>query len=292
MKNREKYAHYIASLAQKSILYEVSTTPKPGLVDQKDSGAHKDMDFFTFLTSSAALYKGLYDCALEGILFDGKPLTLLFENIRPIGINCEKDMFTATNGINTHKGIIFSLGILCAAVGNLYKSFNPLSFPAEKVCDKVKEMTKDLIEKDFKKIKEKNILTHGEVLYKNYGLKGIREEVENGFPTVRNYGIPILRSWNEKKPFEKNDLFLEILLHLMAYSQDTNVVSRGGIKGLEYVQITAQDFLKDKGMRQEYAKEKLLSMNEAFIKKNVSPGGSADLLAVTIFLGLIEGIQL
>ena len=291
MKEKENYAHQVASLAQRAILFEVTTTPKPGLVDRFDSGAHKDMDFFTFLSSSSALYKGLYNCTMAGIEFRDNDYSKLLEKIRPIGIECENDMFLATKNVNTHKGIIFSLGILCAAAGNLYSN-NILLISAETLCNKAALMSKNLVAKDFKEIELKKKLTHGELLYKNYGFKGIRGEVESGFKTVIDKTIPIIRNWSFNKDFDKNDLFLEILLNLMAYSEDTNVVSRGGIEALIYVQNASKKFLEAGSMNQSNAKKKLLVMNDKFIEKNISPGGSADLLAVTIFLALMEGIDL
>lgn len=290
MKAKEDFAHYIASIAQRAILYEVSTTPKPGLVDRENSGAHKDMDFFTFMASSSSLYRGMYQCALEGFSFEGEDRRELLNIIRKPGIECEKEMFKATDGVNTHKGIIFSLGILSAVVGSLYRKYGFNYFSAEEVCEEVKKISKDLSLKDFRNINDKKVLTHGERLFKEYGLKGIRGEVESGFYTVRASAVGVLRHWKHDNTSSINDIFLEILINLMAYSEDTNVIIRGGVESLEYVKATSRDFLKAGGMKQVDAKEKLNIMNSNFIERNISPGGSADLLAVTIFLGMVEGI--
>ncbi|WP_207751281.1 triphosphoribosyl-dephospho-CoA synthase CitG [Anaeromonas frigoriresistens] len=291
MKN-EIYAHYIASLAQRAILYEVSATPKPGLVDRDNNGAHNDMDFFTFMSSSSSLYKGLYEFTMAGIVFEEEDLTNLFDNIRPLGMDCEKSMFLATKDINTHKGIIFSFGILCASIGSLYKKHKKEIFKAEEVCSVAKNMVKDLILKDFKNLSAKKVLTHGEYLYKNHGLTGIRGEVESGFKTIMSKPLLIVRQWNINKDLDKNDLFLEVLLHIMASSEDTNIVTRGGMESLHYVKSISKEFLEKSGMKQPNSKEILSSMNDTFVKMNISPGGSADLLAVTIFLALVEGIEL
>jgi triphosphoribosyl-dephospho-CoA synthase len=285
-----EYAHYLASLAQRAILYEVSTTPKPGLVDRENSGAHKDMDFFTFMASSSALYKGLYECALEGILFQGTDSTVLMDKIRIPGISCEKDMFKATKSINTHKGIIFSLGVILAAVGKLYKETDKEVFLIEDICNEVKIITKGLTKKDFNGIENKEKLTHGERLYVSYGYKGIRGEAESGFSTVLRQAIPLMRDWKIKKDLSMNDLFLHMLINIMAESEDTNVIIRGGIESLSYVKEISSEFIKDGGMYQKDAKQKLDEMNKIFIQKNISPGGSADLLAITIFLGLISHV--
>ncbi|EET87604.1 triphosphoribosyl-dephospho-CoA synthase CitG [Clostridium carboxidivorans P7] len=290
MKQNNEFAHYIASLAQRSILYEVSTTPKPGLVDRDNTGSHKDMDFFTFMASSSALYNGLYECVLEGISFNELDSTKLMDRLRAPGIKCEKSMFEATKGVNTHKGIIFSLGILCAAVGNLYRKHKKENFFIEEVCNEVKDITRDLTVKDFKGINTKTNLTHGERLFKEYGFKGIRGEVEGGFQTVQKQAIPIIRQWTKNRQLSINDLFLQVLMSIMTESEDSNVVIRGGIESLTYTKNISKEFIKIGGMNQIDAIKKLEVMNIKFVEKNISPGGSADLLAVSIFLGFIEGI--
>src|SRR5699024_6679000 len=107
----KNFCNKISSMSIKSILYEVAATPKTGLVDRKNSGAHKDMDFFTFINSSSVLGSYFYNCTKAGIEFKGNDYRDLLKDIRPIGMEAEKDMFKATNNINTHKGIIFSQGI-------------------------------------------------------------------------------------------------------------------------------------------------------------------------------------
>lgn len=290
LKSKEEFAHYVASLAQRAILYEVATTPKPGLVDRDNSGAHKDMDFFTFMASSSALYRGLYEFVIEGFSFEETDSTKLLDRIRRPGIECEKTMFEATSGVNTHKGIIFSLGILCAVVGRLYRKHGSETYTVEDICEEVKKVTKGLTARDFKEVLDKKVLTHGERLYKEYGFKGIRGEVESGFETVRNNAVCIIRDWQNNKRLSMNDLFLQVVIGIMAESEDTNVIIRGGVKSLTYVKSISKNFLKSGGMEQQDAREILESMNRDFINKNISPGGAADLLAVSIFLGMMEGI--
>lgn len=299
---KEDFAHYTAALAQRAILYEVTASPKPGLVDRYNSGAHKDMDFYTFMASSSALYRGLYECTFEGLSFEDKDSTLLMDRIRKPGMECEKAMFEATNGVNTHKGIIFSMGTICAVVGKLYNNAENIDFSVvdcrngiteffiEDICEEVKKTTSGLIEKDFKNLQNKENLTHGEMLYRKYGLKGIRGEVESGFSTIRKHAVPLLRKWKTHHDLPMNHLFLELLINLMADSEDTNVIIRGGFENLEYVKSCSKEFLLAGGMQQENWEEKLQLMNTEFIARNISPGGSADLLAVTVFLGMLEGL--
>jgi len=290
LKDKEDLANYIASLAQRAILYEVSTTPKPGLVDRDNPGSHMDMDFFTYMASSSVLYRGFFQCALEGLCFDEVDNTKLLKKIRGHGRECEMAMFKATSGVNTHKGIIFSLGILSAVVGNLYKKHGFQNFPVEVICEEVKKVAKDLTLRDFKDVSSKKVLTHGERLYKEFGYTGIRGEIESGFITIQKNTVGIMRHWTINKQLSMNDVFLEIIINLMAESEDTNVLIRGGIDNLKRVKSISREFLKLGGMKQFKAREKLEQINEDFIKKNLSPGGSADLLAVSIFLGMIEGI--
>jgi triphosphoribosyl-dephospho-CoA synthase len=290
LKAKEEFAYHIASLAQRAILYEVSTTPKPGLVDRFNSGSHNDMDFFTFMASTSVLYKGLYECTLEGLRFEDKDITKLIDKVRKPGIQCEKEMFNVTKGVNTHKGIIFSMGIVCAVVGNLHRKSGNVRFAAEEICNEVKDAAKGLVEKDFKGIGGKKTLTHGEKLYKEYGLKGIRGEVESGFASIRKNTVEIIRKWKVDGQLPINDLFLEILFNIMSESEDTNVIVRGGFESLEYVRSVSKNFLQTGGMLQPGANEKLDMLNNEFVKRNISPGGSADLLAVAIFLGMIEDL--
>jgi len=259
-------------------------------VDRWNTGAHNDMDFFTFMASSSALYKGLYDCVSEGYSFTGDDETKLLSKIREPGIHCEKSMFQATSGVNTHKGIIFSMGILCAAVGKLYKQNGLNYMMAEMILNEVKNICKGLTERDLKGVAKKEKLTHGESIYKKYGYKGIRGEVESGFNTVLTNAVPVLRMWKENKNFSLNNLFLQILLKLMSESQDTNVIIRGGVENYSYIKAISKEFIKSGGMNQPDAVVKLNNMNLEFVKRNISPGGTADLLAVAIFLGIMEGI--
>ncbi|MCH4890679.1 triphosphoribosyl-dephospho-CoA synthase CitG [Acidaminobacter sp. JC074] len=273
----------IASLVNKAILYEVTTTPKPGLVDRNNSGAHKDMDYYTFISSACAIAGGFYEIAEVSYEFDGKPKDLL-GRIRPIGKQMETDMFEATCGINTHKGIIFSLGILCAASVQVQKKE---SLNAENIIEYSKKMTLGITDelKNDKSLGK----TNGERLYKNYGFLGIRGEVEAGFPSVMKSGLDALR--NSYYTLQcKNELFIQTLFQLMTCVEDSNVLSRHNLETLSEVQEIAKNFLDAGGMFDEDAISYVEEMDRQFIKRNISPGGSADLLAVTLFLGLIEKI--
>lgn len=289
----KQWANQLAVFAQQSVLYEAILFPKPGLVDSMDKGSHKDMDIFTFMDSSSSLYEGFYQYAKAGITWENS-LKKLFEHIRPIGVELEKQMLRETKGINTHKGIIFSMGIFLAATGYLLKNKIEQNedFPTltKKETDNIfaiiKEMTCNLVLNDFKDLNLKKYLTNGEKLYLEYGFAGIRGEAEKGYPCIQRLTLPLLRRQN--KMYTLSDSLLEILFSLMSSIEDSNVVHRGGIKALEFVKEKAAEFMDNGGLNQENALKKIEEMNQLFILKNISPGGSADLLIITIFLGKLE----
>lgn len=273
----------IAEKAVRAILYEVTTSPKPGLVDRFNNGAHSDMDFFTFMASSSAISNGFYEIAEFASKYKGKPEDLLV-HLRPIGIEMEKLMFRATNKVNTHKGIVFSLGILTAAA---VKVSEQEELTTARIIEYCKRMTGGLtLELSHD---DGGPDTHGKKTFKSYGTLGIRGEVEKGFPTVVKFGLDAL-----KKTYYtlecKNDLFLQVLFTLMSVCEDSNILSRHDPETLEEVQVVAKNFIESGGMNQKDVHKKIKELDDVFIKRHISPGGSADLLAVTIFFGLIENI--
>lgn len=289
----EQWANQLAIYAQQSVLYEAVLYPKPGLVDPTDNGAHMDMDIFTFMDSSGGLYEGFYQYAKAGITWEGVPKQL-FEHLRAIGIELEKQMLRETKGINTHKGIIFSMGIFLAATGIFLQNYIKLKdeFPilteeeTDKIIQIIKEMTYNLVSGDFRDLHKKKKLTNGEKLFLEHGFTGIRGEAEEGYPCIHKISLPLVRMQNKENPL--NIRLLEILFTLMESIEDSNVVHRGGIEALQFVKERASEFMSNGGMHQINAIQKIEEMNRLFISKNISPGGSADLLIITVFLGKLE----
>ena len=289
--NNIEFCKYISEIAIKSMLQEVSATPKPGLVDRNNPGAHKDMDFFTFMDSCTSLVFTFYDCASEGYRFANPDYTQLLRKIRPIGIKGEDKMFRTTNDVNTHKGLIFSLGIIAAATALEYKINKTIPMDTYNICEIIEGMTKGIVKKELQSLEGKASLTYGEKLFKEYGIKGIRGEVESGFPTVRSNGLPIFRKLMEDNKSNINDNLVQVLLHLMAVTEDVNILGRHSIKELEYVKSEAKRALSLGGIFTAKGRNKVLSMDKDFIEKNISPGGSADLLAVTLMFYYLETNQ-
>lgn len=283
--NQSYLARKVEALAIQALLYEVAATPKPGLVDSANTGAHRDMDIFTFIRSAAALGPAFFECFLAGAVHEGPPKALL-PAIRAIGIAAEQEMLKATGGVNTHKGILFSMGILCGAAGLISQSQEAKQFSAEELCDMAARIVTGIIERDFGNLEAKPKLTYGEKLYLNYGITGIRGEVAGGFQTVRKVSLPLIRNrWDDA---DTNILLVELLLQLMAHSEDSNILGRHDMETLVTVRNKASEIVKMGGA---FSPEGLAAVN-AFdrwcIEKWVSPGGSADLLAVTVFLYRIE----
>lgn len=267
-------AQKISFLAKESLIDEVSVTVKPGLVDKFSNGSHKDMCFDTFIKSAAALEPYFKECFLIGEKTKNEPPHSAFLLLKSAGIEAEKEMFKATGGVNTHKGAIYSLGLVCGAIGRLYDA-EISNFDIEKILITAAGLCKESAEKDLKNASGK---TAGERLYKELKIKGIRGQATLGFPDVKNIALPALeKALCEGK--NKNDAAIICLLNLIASVEDTNLYKRGGKEGFDYARVYAQNLL-----REGISKEKLIEMDREFIKRNLSPGGSADLLALTLFL--------
>ena len=317
----DAFLNHLYLAARKSLTDEVSATPKPGLVDRLDNGAHRDMCCETFLKSAEAVAPYIKTMAEQGIRFsrqtadeggNEQELSLLFSRIRKTGLLAETAMFDATGGVNTHKGIIFSMGILAASAGFLFGQ-NGLKLPsldlsellslAGKLCQKeIKEDFSALEQRrqqaDAKSGTENVHFSHGEKLYLAYGCRGIRGEASDGFPALSSVSIEAfssaLEALGEQTEISQevwNRACLQTLLSLMAQVEDTNVIHRGGMEAALYVREQAQKALLDGGAVADGWQERLSSMNQDFIEKNISPGGCADLLALTVFLLRLQGIS-
>ena len=271
---------HLGALALQAMLFEVSATPKPGLVDRNNCGAHKDMDFFTFMSSAAALRSSFDEFANAGFMYSGE-LGHLLEVLRPIGIAAEQRMFKLTKGVNTHKGMIFSLGVLVAVAGYLKGYGEQLT--KDKLCDAVAVVCHDITKRDYAKLKDKAELTKGEAMYLKYGVTGVRGELEKGFPSVRTISLPIYEKLCEKG-YSVNDALVGALLALLAEAGDTNVLGRHDMETLEYVKRSAKNVLKVGGVETELGRKMLLQLDNDFIVRYISPGGSADLIAITYFI--------
>lgn len=281
-------AECIGEIARLALIAEVDTTPKPGLVDRQDSGAHDDMDRNTFIDSANAIAPYFIQMAGAGYSWSGTP-DKLFGYIRPMGLLAEQAMYQATGGVNTHKGLIFSLGILCACAGLHHSRCG--NFHSSDILSLASEMTSDTLEMEFKQIGNREPKSHGERLYCQYGIKGIRGEAAKGFPSIQNCSLPVMTALKEKVS-DHNLLFLQTLLHLMAHVEDTNVLFRTDFETAAMVRREAVRILKLGGCLTPLGMAEIQSLNKLFIDKRISPGGCADLLAATIFLWMLDNVEI
>ncbi|MGK3632081.1 triphosphoribosyl-dephospho-CoA synthase CitG [Enterobacter cloacae] len=256
--------HDVPALAAEALWQELALTPKPGLVDRLNNGSHRDMDHALFVRSIMAITPWFSRFAELGNTHADKPAGEQLRLLRPMGMACEQAMYAATNGVNTHKGGIFALGLLCFAAGRVK------NISAESLCCEVSNICHGLVSREL--AERSGQATAGERQFRQYGLTGARGEAESGFATVRK----ALAQWNGHS-------LHGLLLRLMAINQDSNLVSRGGIEGLGYVQGYARELLAD-----GWDGEALRRMDNALIERNLSPGGSADLLSVGWVLAAIK----
>ena len=274
---RQQLCEMIAEIAQKSILFEVCTTPKPGLVDLNNSGSHKDMDIFTFMSSAAALYPYFYRCANIGAAHRDSSPRQVFSLLRFPGKAAEAAMYRATHGVNTHKGIIFSLGILCAAAGYLP---DPERHP-ERILQICSAMTQGIVEQELSSSSGNTV---GEALYSQHKVTGVRGQAEQGFPAVWESGLPRLIS-GLQAGLSLNDAGCAALLALLTATDDTNLIHRCSLEEQKMLRRQiAERLSQDPYPNREVLKQ----LDDVFILKNLSPGGSADLLALTYFLYFIS----
>jgi len=259
----------IAAIAVDCLLSEVNTWPKPGLVSHQDSGSHADMDAGTFWRSAAVLRPFLAAMAKAGA--DGAPLCQL----RFIGLEAEAAMLTATAGVNTHRGAIFGLGLLCAAGGAATRRLERVT--------RLGDIVAGLWGHDIAR-GPVQMHSHGGQVHRRYGAGGARLEAASGFPTVYGIGLPALHEGAVLAPGDAEAARVHACFALIAALEDTNLLHRGGPSGLAFAQRAARRFLDDGGVGGPRWRERALGVHRAFVARRLSPGGAADLLAMSLFV--------
>lgn len=267
------------------MLMEVGASPKPGLVCPDHNGSHTDMDHALFVASANALRPYLETCAAVGMETCADAPETVFPHLRRAGVEAEKAMFAATNGVNTHKGMIFSMGLATAGAARTRGKGEALV--PETVAATAGSFVNGIVARDLLPLKEKlpdRRLTAGEKLYLEHGIPGIRQEAENGFPSA----VAASRRLLSRGTMPLEDALPHELLHLIVETDDTNIIWRGGIEGLAYAKGAARDALEKGGMHAQEGRERVLAMRDEFVRRNLSPGGCADLLALASFLFLLH----
>jgi len=272
-------------MASKAALLEAAASPKPGLVCPDNRGAHTDMEYADFVASAKALEP--YFCACADVGLEKPSPDTMLEHLRPHAIKAEQTMLAATGGVNTHKGIVFSLGLICAAQGSLAACpIEDSMTSARLLASTAAGYVQGIVARELAPLRSNppaRKLTAGEQLYLEHQVTGIRGEAEQGFPLALG-AFGLLR---RELPRLGLELALpHVLLHLMAETTDTNLLNRGGWDGLRFVQKQAAAVLQQGGMGTAEGRRAMLHLCDACAERRLSPGGSADLLALTIFFHL------
>ena len=266
-------ADRVADLAHGALMDEISTWPKPGLVSPVDNGSHGDMDFSSLTRSADAIRPFLAELTWAGAARAD------MAELRRIGLAAEAAMMTATGGVNAHRGAIFTIGLLCAAEGA--RGFAPGDGEARAIS--VGVLWGAAILRG-----PAPALSNGGRAARRFGVGGARAQAASGFPTLRAVGLPALRAGRRLRPDDPEAARVHCLFALMAVLDDTNILHRGGRAGLAFAQAGAARFLAAGGVGAPAWRGSAVSLHRAFVERNLSPGGAADLLAATLFLDALE----
>ena len=277
----------IGVYALEALLVEVAATPKPGLVDRANNGAHDDTDYFTFQWSAAALSSYFPAFAAVGRAWSGGATGLL-EALRAPGIEAEKAMFDRTGGVNTHKGAIFTLGLLCGAAG-LASQHAKNGIAPEVVCGYAKDMCAGLCTMELSVSHTATDLSHGERVFRKYGLTGARGEAEGGYRVLTREALPYYRELKARE-LPLNTVLCGTLLKLMACVTDTNVVYRHDLATACEVRNHGRDLLTVFDRDPVKGLDGMTELDKEYRKRRISPGGCADLLAACYFLDCLATV--
>ncbi len=251
--------YLVADQAENALRSELDTTPKPGLVDKADNGAHKDMDYRIMSAGISALRPWFVRIAVESAHH------LDSERVRLAGIEAEKAMLAATGGVNTHKGALFCIGLSVAAASFLATTEGRVTESAFR--EGVAGLAAGIPSSDG---------THGAAVRKAHKVSGALDNAREAWPRLFGSWLPFYRSL-EGDPFRRHKTLLRIITEL----DDSNILHRRGAVGLELARSAAGRLLED------LSEAGLASLNRDFIRENISPGGSADMLALTMFVNNI-----
>ena len=274
-------AQAIAATMRDALIREATLTPKAGLVDAAHNGGHHDMNLALFLKSADAIAPYLGDCAATGMTFAGHPASpALLAAIRPIGLAAEAAMRAATGGVNTHKGAIFAFGLTAAALGKRLAEQH-----ATTLAD-VQADVRALCAEILAELRQGDCDSAGKRGYARHGISGARGEAASGFATVSAHALPLYQQELAADGNERRAL-LAALVALYAANDDSTTLARVGLDGLRAHQHWARTLLADRATLADEARlsDAIAAYARNCAAKRLSAGGSADLLALTAWLG-------
>lgn len=255
----------IGRAAIASLYDELALAPKPGLVSFVDSGSHSDMDASTFMRSLFALRHYFPGCAKLGAD------RAQFGELEALGIAAEARMLQATAGVNTHRGAVFTLGLLCAAAGRLGEPCAPVVLRQSLLAGWGEAL-------EFRR--SRGALTNGRRAARAFGLRGAADEAALGFPVLFEHALPVLCR-ARRSGLDDRHARIHTLFEIMSVLDDTNLAHRGGMAGLRFAQSEARKFLRAGGAMRPDAMVHARSIHRTFVERRLSPGGAADVLAAT-----------
>lgn len=250
---------------------EIATYPKPGLVSPVDTGAHDDMDAAMMDQSADALepfFAGLAEAGAAGAGMD---------RLRAIGIAAEVAMMAATGGVNTHRGAIFGMGLLCAAAGFRAAYGAPGTLGAIVAHRWGAEIGRGPVP----------LHSHGSTVARRHAIGGARAEAAAGFTSLYQIALPALAKAGHLTT-DEDACRIHTLMALIAGVDDTNLLYRGGAQGLAFAQAEARGFLAAGSVGFPKWRERAVAIHRMFTARRLSPGGCADLLAMALFVEACE----
>ncbi len=263
----------LARLAWQALVAEAELSPKPGLVDRRGSGSHTDLSLDRMRRSARTIAPYFTKMAFAAAV---APMDQeLRATVAAIGREAEAAMLRSTAGSNAHKGAIWVLGlVVCAASESA-------DLHAEKIARNAGYLAR------LPDRARPQIVSHGELVRKRYGATGARGEACANFPHVIGVGLPALTEARRTGHTEQ-DSRLIALLEIMSHLDDTCVLYRGGTEAQQVVHSGSTQVLKAGGPGTPEGNAALLDLDHEFVRRRISPGGSADLLAATLFLDALE----
>ncbi|WP_259295217.1 triphosphoribosyl-dephospho-CoA synthase [Paraburkholderia sp. DHOC27] len=271
----------LARLAVTALMDEVQLTPKPALVDRRGSGAHRDLDLDLMLRSAHSLEPTF--AALARAARHRVPSATLRAELAQIGRAGELAMMQATGGSNAHRGAIWIVGLLVAgAAMQATEHATPVDHAAA-ICQLAAQIA---CFPDHSADPAASVDSHGERVRQRYQVGGARQQAQDGFPHVIEIGLPALHAARAGHVPEAAAR-LDALLAIMASLDDTCLLHRAGLAGLHAGKTGARRVLESGGSSTASGALALAELERALLALNASPGGSADLLAATLFIDML-----
>lgn len=262
----------IGRAATLALYDELSLAPKPGLVTLMDCGSHDDMDAHTFMRSLFSLRRYFAQIAEAG--FGAADFAVL----ERLGMAAEARMLHATGGVNTHRGAIFMLGLLCAAAGAALGECDGALHPMG-----LREALRRHWGCALARRSQRPPMLPGGIAARRHGLRSASTEAALAFPVLFETALPALTG-ALARGLAPHHARLDTLFHVIAVLDDSNLAHRGGLAGLRFAQRAARDFLDRGGAARPEGVQEAQAIADEFVQRRLSPGGAADTLAAACWV--------